>query len=1126
MRKNQASGFTLVELVASLLVLGIMAAVVGLGVAAGFNIFATARENSVMAQKAQMAMTRLTRELQELTGIVEIPIGSSNSILYDKLDGRHAIAVVNNTVKLYAADNLTTLTGLDLATNGNVLINQVSNLTLRYHAGNVPGHGASPPSPWTTGNDIRTLSAIEIDLDLSRTTGPVNTLTFSAMVHPRNINSFGGAVAGLNPVPPTQANYCFISTAMAPKGFHGFWIILAGTVFLTLLAVVHKKTGGKRSVSAMARRSEDGSALIWIIIALIIFSALAAAMLPMISTSGVHQVAGNFSDRAYYLAESGYRYAASLYLNAADTAAENDALGSQIHQKTYQLAGNDGQFGLQAYPYFFEISSRAGNTITTHIPGGFPYNPPNVTDYLTLSSTGKLYIGTEVFNYSSITANPPGTTVTFALDRELALSGVGSNALMVATSLPNDQTVNQTDHDYIALNGNSGDSFPLQHAEIIIGSHVYAYRRNDRGANRLIGIFDPADSNMAVLTVPANTDLVLNKFVQLESTGTYGSGNMQTSRRLIYHTPLPITEALEQRFEFHDRFESTQHWITGIGTHAIETIDEDNALRVTGAVGGPSSPRASLTTLNWSTTPVNLQNVRAASKGYLNYTAQVKVGFAGTATQPAWGYDPESPTPEYYAAGLVFRLDDSANCYGLSLLRGSNAQTTPFDNIPNPLVPKDNVHTLVLWQATGSRALQDESGKQWLAYKQLDAYTDDMESGSGEWAADSPWTLASDYVTMSLALSTHNHINSRTHSWRTSPVYGSYANNLDSYLVTPTVSITAPCNVQLEFSHYLDVSQGDTGEVQVSLDNGTSWQTLKNFTSSDNTGQWQAVTADLGSFPATTEIKARFRFQSDALSSTADGWYIDDVSIVTLPVHLSTLAVRISEAASLTFVSGGPAEIHADDVITGATSGAVGRVMEPPLLSNADWAGGDAQGLLRLEMINGAFSTGENLNLAMSGNVATVTGYRERENLIRAYYGTHTACGSGGDTDRFNYNRLANERVTETSTRQTLAWPAEPDQLWTAETDHFIQIQWDDVNSAAVTAVRPDTSASAEPGAIIRAWASDLIIPAESTLDVASRPEIGLHTFGKGAENIFFDDFGLLSIVRLAPTTITGTIQQ
>jgi hypothetical protein len=200
--------------------------------------------------------------------------------------------------------------------------------------------------------------------------------------------------------------------------------------------------------------------------------------------------------------------------------------------------------------------------------------------------------------------------------------------------------------------------------------------------------------------------------------------------------------------------------------------------------------------------------------------------------------------------------------------------------------------------------------------------------------------------------------------------------------------------------------------------------------------------------------------------------------------------------------------------------------MEPALLSNADWTGGDAQGLLRLEMINGGFSTGENLNLAMSGNVATVTGYRERENLIRAYYGTHTACGSGGDTDRFNYNRLANERVTETSTRQTLAWPAEPDQAWTAETDHFIQIQWDDVNPAAVTALRPDTGASAEPGAMIRAWASDLIIPAESTLEVASRPEIGLHTFGKGAENIFFDDFGLLSIVRLAPTTITGAVQQ
>ena len=59
----------------------------------------------------------------------------------------------------------------------------------------------------------------------------------------------------------------------------------------------------------IAKNNQKGSILIGIIAAMVLFAAFGTAMLSLTSTATMNQVMANSAARAYYLAESGYRYA-------------------------------------------------------------------------------------------------------------------------------------------------------------------------------------------------------------------------------------------------------------------------------------------------------------------------------------------------------------------------------------------------------------------------------------------------------------------------------------------------------------------------------------------------------------------------------------------------------------------------------------------------------------------------------------------------------------------------------------------------------------------------------------------------------------------------------------------------
>jgi hypothetical protein len=82
---------------------------------------------------------------------------------------------------------------------------------------------------------------------------------------------------------------------------------------------------------------------------------------------------------------------------------------------------------------------------------------------------------------------------------------------------------------------------------------------------------------------------------------------------------------------------------------------------------------------------------------------------------------------------------------------------------------------------------------------------------------------------------------------------------------------------------------------------------------------------------------------------------------------------------------------------------------------------------------------------------------------------------------------------------------------WTAAQDYFRLIQWDEVNDANVTDLAVVTSPD-EPGAILRHHQTDLQSPGMDT--TLNQPELGLHSYGDGAANVYFDDFGVQLYIR------------
>lgn len=1110
---RRSSGFTLIEIIASLVLLAVLTAVFGLGLVRVMEVFAFNRANVQLAQKAQPAMMRIARELMELTRIAHNQVaGDDPFIIYTRADisqpdvrmGIH-FHRSDGRIRLYTGldPTVTTLSG-DTISQGHVLIDGVSAFSLQYLKG---------AASWTIGSDpLDQLSTIRINLSLLRPDSPTSPFQdFTTLVHLRNNANMGGAAP--TQTPASINNYsCFIQSIKglgmgititsrgtrlpAPhKNLPFSEIVWAVLCWLGLLvgcsAVVLR---GCKVSRRQSKKSSHGSALILILVTLLIFSLIAAVILPMVSSSGQQTAAADWSTKAYLLAESGYRYAASRYLNAGPL--EKNETIEELDGQTYTLIDNlandgqnDGQFDLRVYSYFFEIESISGNQFVAHCPGSLP-RPPNGMKF---RDGLKLRIGKEETPFT-ISGTPVSgeedDKLTITVDRDLG--GITTTDLvrpLVEVEASGNDTITITNGGNLPYRQGFADMFPLLNGQIEVADRVLTYRY--READQFVDVRDPNDAGMS-LTVADKEPITLVRHVCLHATGRYGSGDLQAVREVIYHNPLPMPSTETRRVQVTDRFDSgSGNWSSALGQHGIGPAgpDSNSALLVQGTTELGAEYKPSLAQFNPAAAEIDFNAARRATRGYLNYDAQIKIGF-----------QTGDPISSDYAAGLSFRLSGSPrneNMYGISFLRASDVNV----GIPCGIIPESEANRLtckqliVLWRQTGNGTSRD-----WLAYRDIDLETDEIAIDDTGWTLGGNWQRYEDPPRFEISVNP-----SATPNQNHDLAYESGKELPDKDRITLSFA-----------SHYTsNNSDFDDLSVRICLADNTDCETYP-IEKRDNIALTPMI--DLRPF-AGKQVRVIFRFSSSNPSHTS--WFINNIKIeADWPVEDSTLLVRVIEAATLEFNSGGPDPIEAGDWVQGTTSGARGQVIQPPILSSNNWIGNGAQGILLLNRVTGVFqSTPETLSVIGKASTATTTGFDpdsdKQVNFIRAFYARPSAPGEEELTnllgEPLDAIKLASKRLE--NNQEPLPWP--PDQIedWTPETDYFRLIEWDHVNSGISTPVDsiPDDE-SIKPNAILN------FHPNLRSPELFIQPELGLHSIGDDAAYIYFDDFGLQ--IDIAPPTV------
>ena len=195
---KRESGFTLIEIIVTLIIVGIIATIAGMGIVSGIKGYMFAKGNAALTQKSQMAMARITRELMEL---VDVTTAQPSRVTYSRFDFGNG-TIVSQTIYLDNAGAVKIVSG-STPTGGDIIVDDVGSFTLTYYKGT---------NTWQPADDIQLLSAVNIIIGLA-SPGGGSDLPFSTTVTPRNNKNAGGTPppSPQSPVPSGWAG-CFITT--------------------------------------------------------------------------------------------------------------------------------------------------------------------------------------------------------------------------------------------------------------------------------------------------------------------------------------------------------------------------------------------------------------------------------------------------------------------------------------------------------------------------------------------------------------------------------------------------------------------------------------------------------------------------------------------------------------------------------------------------------------------------------------------------------------------------------------------------------------------------------------------------------------------------------------------------
>ena len=164
---NEDSGFSLVELIASLTIAGILAVTLMTIVITALNGFSLSRNAAGVTQKANLALSRIRIELLNATGITA---AEANRIVYTTDEGTYEILKTGNVITLEKTDAASPIAAKTL----------IDNIQTDYGTDRFLSYHKSDASVWTP-PDISELYEIRVMLKFTNYPNALET-----MVNPRN----------------------------------------------------------------------------------------------------------------------------------------------------------------------------------------------------------------------------------------------------------------------------------------------------------------------------------------------------------------------------------------------------------------------------------------------------------------------------------------------------------------------------------------------------------------------------------------------------------------------------------------------------------------------------------------------------------------------------------------------------------------------------------------------------------------------------------------------------------------------------------------------------------------------------------------------------------------------------
>ncbi len=170
---TKSNGFSLVELIASLTIAGILALALMTIVVTALKGFSLSKDAAGVTQKANLGLSRIRIELLNVT---DITTAEANRIIYTTDDGTYEIHKTGNVITLEKTAGTSTIPAKTL----------VDNVLADYGTDNFLTFQKRNASAWTASDDISELYAITVMLKFTNYADALVTMVNPRMNHLRN----------------------------------------------------------------------------------------------------------------------------------------------------------------------------------------------------------------------------------------------------------------------------------------------------------------------------------------------------------------------------------------------------------------------------------------------------------------------------------------------------------------------------------------------------------------------------------------------------------------------------------------------------------------------------------------------------------------------------------------------------------------------------------------------------------------------------------------------------------------------------------------------------------------------------------------------------------------------------